>query len=154
MNNTNDLYDILTTLWTPLEMKIGIAAGLLWSVFSFAVGGVDAPLLAIFALMTLDIMTGLAAAFITGQLGSKLGAKGLFKKAGILLCISVGSLLDTAGGTTLFRSMMIVGFAVIEALSIVENIDRMGYGDTIPHFLRKSLKQIAKEKNIRKKDYK
>lgn len=149
-----NLYENLTTLWTPLEVKLGIAAGLLWSVFSFAVGGMDTPLLAIFALMTLDIMTGIIAAFITGQLGSKLGAKGLFKKAGILLCISIGSLLDTAGGTALFRSMMIAGFAAIEALSIVENSDRMGYGDMIPAFLRKSLNQIAKEKNIRKKDYK
>ena len=154
MDNTNNLYDILTTLWTPLEMKIGIAAGLLWSVFSFAVGGVDAPLLAIFALMTLDIMTGLVAAFITGQLGSKLGAKGLFKKAGILLSISIGSLLDTAGGQDIFRSMMIAGFSVIEALSIIENTDRMGYGSIIPAFLHHRLKQLAKEKNIRKKDYK
>lgn len=150
----NNIYETITTLWTPLEVKLGIAAGLLWSAFSFAVGGIDAPLMAIFALMVLDIMTGLSAAFITGQLGSKLGAKGLFKKAGILLCISIGSLLDTAGGTALFRSMMIAGFAVIEALSIVENSDRMGCGDMIPAFLRKSLNQIAKEKNIRKKDYK
>ena len=148
----HNLYDTITTLWTPLELKLAIAAGLLWSVLSFSVGGIDAPLMALAALMVLDILTGLTAGFITGKLGSKLGAKGLFKKAGILLCIAIGSLLDTAGGTTLFRSMMIAGFAIIEALSIIENIDRMGCGSIIPAFLRKSLEQLAAEKNIRKKD--
>lgn len=150
----NNFYETITTLWTPLEVKLGIAAGVLWSILSFAMGGIDAPLMAIFALMVLDIMTGLSAAFITGQLGSKLGAKGLFKKAGILLSISIGSLLDTAGGQDIFRSMMIAGFSVIEALSIIENTDRMGYGSIIPSFLHQRLKQLAAEKNIRKKDYK
>ena len=150
----NNIYETITTLWTPLEVKLGIAAGLLWSAFSFAIGGMDAPLLALAYLMALDILTGLAAAFHTGLLGSKLGARGLFKKAGILLCVIVGNMIDTACGTDTFRSMLIAAFATIETLSITENLDRMGYGHIIPSFLRENLKQLAKEKNIRKKDYK
>nr|DAW75319.1 MAG TPA: holin [Caudoviricetes sp.] len=148
----NNLYETITTLWTSVELKLGAAAGILWGILSFAMGGLDAPLIALAYLMALDILTGLAAAFRTGVLGSKLGARGLFKKAGILLCVIVGNMIDTACGMDTFRSMLIAAFSIIEALSITENLDRMGYGHIIPSFLRKSLKQLAKEKDIRKKD--
>ena len=46
----------------------------------------------------------------------------------------------------IFRGMVISAFAIIEAMSIVENVDRMGYGAYIPEFLRVRLKQIADEK--------
>ena len=52
----------------------------------------------------------------------------------------------------MFRGMVISGFAIIEALSIVENIDRMGFGFIIPAFLRDKLMQIAQEKHIIQKE--
>ena len=51
-----------------------------------------------------------------------------------------------------FRGMVISAFAIIEAMSLVENVDRMGYGAYIPEFLRVRLKQIADEKVVVKKE--
>lgn len=53
----------------------------------------------------------------------------------------------------IFRGMVISAFAIIEAMSLVENIDRMGYGEFIPEFLRVRLKQLADEKvGVKKED--
>lgn len=49
-------------------------------------------------------------------------------------------------GTEVFRGMTISGFSLIEAMSLIENLDRMGWGYIIPNFLRVRLKQIADEK--------
>ena len=48
--------------------------------------------------------------------------------------------------------MVISGFAIIEAMSLIENIDRMGYGFIIPDFLRNKLSQIADEKKLKEVD--
>lgn len=98
--------------------------------------------------MCLDVITGVAVGLKQHRLSSAIGSRGLFKKAGIFVCILIGFLLDTAMSLDLFRDMVIAGFALIEGLSLVENIDRLGYGYIIPTFLRTKLKQIADEKNI------
>ena len=46
--------------------------------------------------------------------------------------------------------MTISAFAVIEAMSLMENLDRMGYGSMIPNVLRVRLAQIAEEKKIKR----
>ena len=45
--------------------------------------------------------------------------------------------------------MVIAGFALIEGMSLIENIDRMGFGYIIPAFLRDKMKQIAEEKRLK-----
>ena len=52
-------------------------------------------------------------------------------------------------GTEVFRGMTISGFALIEVVSLIENLDRMGWGYIIPDFLRVRLKQIADEKGMK-----
>ena len=49
----------------------------------------------------------------------------------------------------IFRDMAIAGFALIEGMSLIENIDRMGYGFLIPAFLRSEMHQIAEEKRLK-----
>ena len=102
--------------------------------------------------MCMDFITGVAAGYRTGSLSSSVGAKGLLKKGGILLCIIIACLLDMAMSMHIFRGMVISAFAIIEVMSLVENIDRMGYGALIPEFLRVKLKQIADEKVVVKKE--
>ena len=94
----------------------------------------------------MDFITGVTAGYCTGTLSSRVGAKGLLKKGGIFLCIVIACLLDMAMSMHVFRGMVISAFAIIEAMSLVENIDRMGFGAYIPEFLRVRLKQIADEK--------
>ena len=79
-------------------------------------------------------------------MSSSVGTHGILKKAGYFLCITIACLVDTSMQTEMFRGMFISGFAIMEAMSIIENIDRMGYGFIIPYFIRNKLKQIADEK--------
>ena len=65
------------------------------------------------------------------------------------MCIMIAYLLDCAMGTQMmFRGFVIAGFAIMEAMSLIENIDRMGGDFLIPTFLRLRLEQIANERKI------
>lgn len=138
--------------WTQTEICVGVIAGMLWAFLDFCLGGIDTPIKALAILMCMDFITGVTAGYHTGTLSSRVGAKGLLKKGGILLCITITCLLDMAMSMHVFRGMVISAFAIIEAMSLVENVDRMGYGAYIPEFLRVRLKQLADEKGIVKED--
>ena len=143
---------ILNHLWTTAELKIGAIFGCLWAIFDMAIGGIDTPIKALAILIILDFITGVTVGYKTGCLSSKVGSKGIIKKAGIFVCIMFAYLLDTAMAINMFRGMVISGFAIIEAMSLIENIDRMGYGFIIPDFLRNKLSQIADEKKLKEVD--
>lgn len=135
-------------LWTTTELKTGAFFGLLWGALDFLLGGIDVPIMALSCLIILDFLTGITAAYKNAELNSRIGAAGLRRKAGIFICIIIAYLLDTAAGVMMFRGMVITGFAIMEVLSLVENFDRMGYGDMIPLFLRVHLEKIAEEKHL------
>lgn len=125
---------------------------MLWALFDLAIGGIDTPIKALAILIVLDFVTGITAGYRTGSLSSKVGSKGIIKKAGIFVCIMFAYLLDNAMAIQMFRGIVISGFAIIEAMSLIENIDRMGFGYIIPDFLRTKLAQIAEEKKIKEDD--
>ena len=139
-------------LWTTTELKAGTLFGLLWGLLDFMLGGIDAPIMALSCLIMLDFLTGVTAAYKNAELNSRTGGVGLMRKAGIFVCIIIAYLLDTATGLMMFRGMVITGFAIIEVMSLVENFDRMGYGEMIPLFLRVHLQKIAAEKNLKVKE--
>jgi len=140
-------------LWTTTELKAGTLFGLLWGLLDFMLGGIDAPIMALSCLIMLDFLTGVTAAYKNAELNSRTGGVGLMRKAGIFVCIIIAYLLDMATGLMMFRGMVITGFAIIEVMSLVENLDRMGYGEIIPSFLRLHLQKIAAEKNLKIKEY-
>lgn len=141
----------LWNLWTSTEIKVGVLFSFLWLLLEHIVGGFDEQITALVVLTSLDILTGFVGAFRTHSFMSSIATRGLFKKAAMILVVGLGVLLDTAMHTHMVRTMFIGGFAIIEALSIVENIDKMGYGQYIPEFLRRCLAQIAVEKKVVKK---
>lgn len=104
-------------------MAIGAAIGL---GISIAVGGMDKMIYALIALMILDYATGIIAACRTGQWDSSTGFVGLAKKAVILGVVALCNTVDTAMDTHTLRQMAICAYALNEAGSIVENIDRAG----------------------------
>lgn len=120
-------------------MTIGAAIGLF---ISIAVGGMDKMIHALIALMILDYTTGMIAAFKTGQWDSSTGFVGLAKKAVILAVVALCNTVDTAMDTHALRQMAICAYALNEAGSIVENIDRAGWGDHIPAFIRNALARL------------
>ncbi len=120
-------------------MAIGAAIGL---GISIAVGGMDKMIYALIALMILDYATGIIAACRTGQWDSSTGFIGLAKKAVILGVVALCNTVDTAMDTHTLRQMAICAYALNEAGSIVENIDRAGWGEHIPAFIRNALARL------------
>ena len=152
MNEIRKKVDIiLSHLWTQTEVLVGMISGCIWTILNFCLGGIDTPIRALAVLMCLDFITGITAGWKGMELSSKRGSKGLFKKMGVLVCITVAYMLDLTLGMDMFRGMAISAFAIIEAMSLIENIDRMGYGYVIPEFLRVRLAQIAEEKRVKTK---
>lgn len=121
---------------------IGAALGLTISV---AVGGFDEMIYALIALMILDYITGIIAACRTGKWDSSTGFIGLAKKAVILGVVALCNTVDIAMGTHALRQMAICAYALNEAGSIIENIDRAGWGEHIPAFIHNALARL-KEK--------
>ena len=120
-------------------MAIGAVIGL---GITIAVGGMDKMIYALIALMILDYATGIIAACRTGQWNSSTGFIGLAKKAVILGVVALCNTVDTAMDTHTLRQMAICAYALNEAGSIVENIDRAGWGEHIPAFIRNALARL------------
>jgi toxin secretion/phage lysis holin len=120
--------------------------------FSFLVGGVDKLLLALLVLITMDYFTGIIAAWKLGALNSKKGFEGVIRKVVILIMIIVAHWVDVAlGGADTLRTMVIFAYIGNEGLSIVENIDRLGYGEFIPQVIKDKLAQLRIEKKDERK---
>ena len=113
-----------------------------------ALGGWDAVLKLLIALMAADYITGLAVAAIwhksnksdSGALDSKAGFRGLVKKCAILLLVYIGVLLDSAVGTHYVRSAVCLFFIGNEGLSLLENIGLMGV--EYPEFMKNMLEAL------------
>lgn len=125
-------------------MAIGAAIGL---TLSIAIGGFDEMIYALTALMIIDYITGIVAACRTGKWDSSVGFVGLAKKAVILGVIALCNTVDTAMGTHAFRQAAICAYALNEAGSIIENIDRAGWGEHIPVFIRNALARLQEKAN-------
>lgn len=146
----HNMFTIIWNLWTATEVKIGCLFSIAWLCFNHLVGGVDEQINALVALVACDIITGLWASFKLHSFASSIATHGLYKKAVMFLIIGLGVLLDSAMHTHMIRTLFIGAFATVEALSIVENVDRAGYGQYIPMYLRNTLAQIAHEKKVDK----
>ena len=138
---------------TAIEVKNSILAGLAaaGAFLSGALGGWDAPLALLVALMAADYLTGLLVAAVwqrsdksaTGALDSKAGFQGLVKKGTILLLVWLGVLLDEAVGAAYVRTAVVLFFVGNEGLSLLENLGLMGL--PFPAFLRRALEALREK---------
>ena len=102
--------------------------------------------------MTVDWITGSAAAAKAGEWSSKRGREGLWHKIGSVVAVCVSALLDIVVGTVinnipsialpfsytvLLCPIVIVWYIMTELGSIVENAGKMGA--PVPRFLRKTI---------------
>lgn len=150
----NSVVDFIIQL-KPTELEqillgIGSVVGM---GISLALGGVDKMIYALIALCIIDYATGTIAALKTGQWGSKEGFIGLLRKTVIFSVVALANLIDVAIDVHALRQMAICAYALNEAGSIIENVDRAGWGSVIPAILRKALVQLNEraEKGILKK---
>ena len=133
--------------YTQIELRIMALFSAIGAAFSFLVGGVDKLITALLVFVVIDYVTGLIAAWKTATLDSKKGFEGIKRKVVMLLIIIMAHWID-AGilGISTCRSMVIFAYLGNEGLSIIENLDRMGYGEYIPAFIREKLAQLRSEK--------
>lgn len=133
-----------------IQIKNGVLAALatVGTFVAHALGGWDAAMQVLVALMALDYLTGILVAAVwqrsnkssTGALDSKAGFEGLCKKGMILLLVWLGVLLDNAFGTTYVRMAVIIFFIGNEGISFLENLGLMGV--PFPEFLKKALEAL------------
>ena len=133
--------------YTQIELRIMALFSAIGAAFSFLVGGVDNLMTALLIFVVLDYVTGLAAAWKTATLDSKKGFEGIKRKIVMLLIVILAHWIDVSiFGVSTCRSMVIFAYLGNEGLSIVENLDRMGYSEYIPAFIRDKLVQLRNEK--------
>ena len=133
--------------YTQIELRIMALFSAIGAAFSFLVGGVDKLITALLIFVALDYLTGLIAAWKTASLDSKKGFDGIKRKFIMLIIVIMAHWIDVSiFGVSTCRSMVIFAYLGNEGLSIVENLDRMGYGAYIPGILREKLAQLRQEK--------
>ena len=133
--------------YTQIELRIMALFSAIGAAFSFLVGGVDKLITALLVFVVIDYVTGLIAAWKTATLDSKKGFEGIKRKIVMLLIVILAHWIDVSiFGVSTCRSMVIFAYLGNEGLSIVENLDRMGYSEYIPAFIRDKLVQLRNEK--------
>lgn len=118
-----------------------------------ALGGWDAAMQVLVALMVADYITGVLVAAVwhksskssSGTLNSVAGFKGILKKCAILLLVWLGVLLDQALGSAYVRTAVILFFIGNEGLSLLENLGLMGV--PYPAFLQRTLEALHDKGN-------
>jgi toxin secretion/phage lysis holin len=126
------------TLW------VTIAGGGISSI-AYLFGGIDKLLIAFVILMSLDFLTGLAAAFYDKKVSSKSAFRGLMKKGAMFSLIIVSVQLDTIlGNEGQFVRYAILMFLIgTEGISLIENLGRLDI--KVPQFLSSRFSQLKEE---------
>lgn len=131
-------------------VKNGVLAALaaVGSWIANSLGGWDASMKVLIALMVADYLTGVLVAAVwqrsnksaSGALDSKAGFKGILKKCMILLLVWIGVLLDNATGVNYIRMAVVLFFVGNEGISLLENLGLMGV--PFPAFLKRALEAL------------
>ena len=110
------------------------------------------PMIVLLIVMVADYISGMAAAWVTGTLSSRVGVIGIVKKVGYLFCVGVAVVVDyliqtvAAGAGLNFGNFYAFGLLVTiwlilnECLSILENLDEIGV--PLPKFLVAVVKRL------------
>ncbi len=104
-------------------------------------------------LMVIDYISGVITAIYKHEVNSSVGYKGILKKFGIIVCVSIARQIDVLeiyDGEVAVRSVVLLFFSVNEILSILENVSQLGI--PIPKILKISLSKIDKDQTKKTKD--
>lgn len=121
-------------------------------VISLMIAGVSAyfqiiaiPLIVLTAVMLVDYITGMVAAYTKSELSSRKGLRGIFKKIGYFCLVAVGITTDyiicsalssigiTSEVTMVFGLIVTIWLIINELISILENLTKLEV--PIPDFL-------------------
>lgn len=116
---------------------------------------ISIPVIVLTAVMAVDYLSGVAAAYVAKELSSRVGVIGIVKKVGYFCVVIVGMAVDYLAavlgeqvGVELqgqFFGLLVCAWLIInELLSILENAGRMGL--PVPEFLREALEKLQEPK--------
>lgn len=112
--------------------------------FVYLVGGLDVAMITLLVAIVLDYISGVIKGYVTKQLSSQTGFRGIVKKVAILIIVMLAVLVDrVTGNTGAIRTLVIYYFVANEGLSIIENLGQAGV--PIPQSIKKALKALKKE---------
>lgn len=128
-------------------------------VISLIIAGVSAyfqiiaiPLIVLTAVMLVDYITGMVAAYTKAELSSRKGLRGIFKKIGYFCLVAVGITTDyiicsalssigiTSEATMVFGLIVTIWLIINELISILENLTKLEV--PIPDFLVKVISRL------------
>lgn len=110
------------------------------SLIIWLVGGFDAQILSLVALMGIDFLTGLWVGYKKETLNSNRAYKGIQKKIMILALFSGSSIMSRLIPGAGIRNLVAMFYCVTELLSIIENAAKAGV--PIPEKFIKTLEQL------------
>ncbi|WP_459486392.1 phage holin family protein [Bacillus licheniformis] len=114
-------------------------------ILAYLFGGLDHLLTAFIIIMTVDYLTGVAAAWQDKSVSSKTAFSGLLKKGAMLSLIIVANQVDIILGndSRFARYSMIMFLIGMEGISFIENLGRLGVA--VPKFLVDRFEQMKDE---------
>lgn len=123
-------------------IKVIFAVGA--TMLQFLFGGWSLPLQILVAVVVIDYITGLGAAFVGKRLDSRIGSRGIVKKVGFFVLVSLAHLLDKGTGMTapVLQTATIWFLVANEGISITENLGEIGV--PIPKGLLGALDRLKK----------
>lgn len=110
------------------------------------------PLIILVVVVVIDYITGMANAFITKTLSSRIGVRGIFKKLGFFVAVGVACVVDWMISSAListgialppnfaFAILVCVWLIINDCISILENLNKIGV--PLPGFLLALLKRL------------
>lgn len=115
------------------------------TIFTWIFGNWNISLIVLVAFMLMDYLTGVLKAYITKNLSSSIGIKGITKKCLIFIVLIVGSLLDRLINSNewIFRTLICYFYISNEGLSLLENCAILGL--PLPNKILNSLEQLQKK---------
>lgn len=138
-----DLVNFLKIVVPTKGEGILMFCGTIGGYITYTLGGIDVSMLWLFWFVVVDYFTGFISALKNGEWCSSRSYRGLFKKFFIFVIIAVCVGIDEVMHLDhIMRTCAIYAFTVNEAGSILENIDKLGFGDVIPEPIRNALKNI------------
>ena len=130
-----EMNDSIKEIYRLLVMWIAAATNTLF-------GGTDGIFCTLLIFISLDYITGVCAAISNKQLSSRIGARGLAKKMGILFAVALATLIEkNIVGTDALRSAVILYYISNEGISIFENLKRMGV--PVPKKIKEILSKLS-----------
>ena len=136
---------LLEDLPTQIERAFMAVGATLGAIFGALFGDHVEMFYWLFGFISIDYITGLIAACITQTVSSEIGFRGIIKKSIIILICLLFHGLDQITHWDWIGSAVIVAFCVNETVSVLENVDRAGFGNILPPLVRNVLETVKKQ---------